>query len=181
MVSFRTHRFLRGNVPGPHALLAGLTVVAAIGALVSASAQERIAVDPAWFGRWELKLERSVYDPGPPPYKRASYTIRPQGDGLLVTYDQVRPRGGVTHLEWAGRFDGVDYPVQGVEEFVTYAYRTIDPRTYDVVTKLDGRVAAISRASLAADGRSITTTTEGRDARGVAVKTITVYEKRDGP
>ena len=89
----------------------------------------------------------------------------------------VRPRGGVTHLEWTGYFDGRDYPVQGVEEFVTYAYQRIDARTYDVVTKLDGRPAARSRAVLSADGRSITTTTAGRDSRGVDATTITVYEK----
>ena len=64
----------------------------------------------------------------------------------------VRPRGGVTHLEWTGQFDGRDYPVQGVEEFVTYAYQRIDDRTYDVITKLDGRPAATSRAVLSADG-----------------------------
>lgn len=89
----------------------------------------------------------------------------------------VRPRGGVTHLEWTGRFDGQDYAVQGVEESVTYAYRQVDARTYDVVTKVDGRVAATSRAVLSADGRSITTTTAGRNGRGEPVATITVYEK----
>ena len=90
----------------------------------------------------------------------------------------VRPRGGVSHLEWTGRFDGSDYPVQGVEEVVTYAYQRIDGRTYDVITKVDGRPAATSRAVLSADGRSITTTTAGRDSRGVDVTTITVYEAR---
>jgi hypothetical protein len=136
-------------------------------------------MDAAWFGTWHLNLARSTYDPGPPPYARASYTIQPHDGGLLVAYDQVRPRGGVTHLEWEGRFDGKDYPVQGVEEFVTYAYRKVDARTYDVVTKLDGRVAATSRAMLSADGATITTTTKGRDARGLDVTTITVYEKEN--
>ncbi len=134
-------------------------------------------MDAAWFGTWHLNLARSMYDPGPPPYARASYTIQPRSDGLLVVYDQVRPRGGVTRLEWEGRFDGKDYPVQGVEELVTYAYRKVDARTYDVVTKLDGRAAATSRAVLSADGATITTTTKGRDARGADVTTITVYEK----
>jgi hypothetical protein len=64
-----------------------------------------------------------------------------------------------------------------VEESVTYAYRRIDAQTYDVVTKVDGRVAATSRAVLSTDGRSITTTTAGRDGRGEPVATVTVYEK----
>jgi hypothetical protein len=138
-------------------------------------------MDAAWFGTWHLNLTGSVYDPGPPPYARASYTIRPWEDGVLVVYDQVRPRGGVTHLEWIGRMDGKDYLVQGVEELVTYAYRQLAARTYEIVTKLDGRVAATSRAVLSADSGTITTTTKGRDARGLDVTTITVYEKRAAP
>lgn len=158
----------------------GLAAMAlCLGGCVPAAAQA--LPDPAWFGTWRLNLARSTYDPGPPPYVRASYTIRPWRDGLLVVYDQVRPRGGLTHLEWAGRFDGRDYPVQGVEEAVTYAYEQVDARTYDVVTKVDGRVAARSRARLAADGRSITTTTRGRDARGAEVTTVTVYERVPEP
>lgn len=133
--------------------------------------------DTEWLGEWHLNLARSSYRPGPAPYVRASYRIEAHGDGLRVVYEMVRPRGGVTHLEWTGRFDGQDYPVQGVEEAVTYAYRRVDARTYDVVTKVDGRPAATSRAVLAADGRSITTTTGGRDARGAEVMTVTVYEK----
>lgn len=132
----------------------------------------------AWFGTWTLNPEKSSYDPGPPPYTRSTFTIDPRGDGVRVTYDMVRPRGGLTHLEWDGRFDGREYPVQGVEELVTYAYNRIDDRTYDIVTRLDGRVAATSRAVLSEDGKTITTTTTGRDFQGRQVTTVTVYERQ---
>jgi hypothetical protein len=147
-------------------------------ACCASPAAAQVEVDPTWFGLWRLNLEKSIYRPGPPPYIRATYRIEPHVNGVRVLYDMVRPRGGVTHLEWTGRFDGRDYPVQGVEEFVTYAYQRIDARTYDVVTKLDGRPVARSRAVLSADGRSITTTTAGRDSRGVDTTTTTVYERR---
>ena len=157
---------------GARSLLVAAVVLAVAG---PAGAQ----IHPGWFGSWRLNLEKSTYRPGPPPYKRATYRIEPFANGVRVVYDMVRPRGGVTHLEWTGQFDGRDYPVQGVEEFVTYAYQRIDDRTYDVITKLDGRPAATSRAELSADGQSITTTTAGRDSRGVDVTTITVYERQD--
>jgi hypothetical protein len=134
-------------------------------------------VHPAWLGEWRLNLARSTYDPGPPPYRRASYRIEPWRDGLKVVNDMVRERGGVVHVEWTGRFDGQDYPVQGVEEYVTYAYRRVDERAYDIVIKVDGRLTAVSHAALAPDGSAITTTTTGRDARGAEVTTITVYER----
>jgi hypothetical protein len=149
-------------------------------ALAAAFAQAHVPPAPvpaSWFGTWTLNLSRSTYDPGPAPYKRAEYTIEPWQDGLKVTYDQVYPRGGWTHLEWSGRIDGTDYPVQGLDELVTYAYRPLADGTYEVIVKFDGRVTATSNVSLSPDGRTMTTTTVGRGAQGQAVRTMTVYEK----
>src|SRR4051812_24417690 len=38
---------------------------------------------PEWFGTWSLNLQRSTYDPGPPPYLRASYTIAPSANRTI--------------------------------------------------------------------------------------------------
>ena len=69
---------------------------------------------PLWLGVWKLNVARSSFS-GPPPYKRATRSIEPSERGVRIVDDLVRPRGGVVHLEWIGRFDGLDYPVQGVE------------------------------------------------------------------
>jgi hypothetical protein len=138
-----------------------------------------------WFGTWTLNLAKSVYVPGPPPYARAQYTIEPWKDGspgaesrgIKVTYDMVYPRGGTTHWEWIGKFDGQPYPLQGIDEYVTYAYQRVDDRTYDVVVRLDDRPAGMSRVVLSSDGKTITTTTQGRDQAGRVVTTTTVYER----
>ena len=145
-------------------------------ALLVQSAADHPVVD-AWFGTWTLNLAKSIYMPGPPPYARAQYVIEPWKDGVKVTYDMVYPRGGTTHWEWTGKFDGQPYLLQGIDEYVTYAYQRVDDRTYDVVVRIDDRPAGASRVTLAADGKSITTTTKGRDASGRVVTTTTVYEK----
>jgi len=157
---------------------AGARFLLVVAVVLAVAGPAGAQIHPGWFGSWRLNLDKSTYRPGPPPYRRATYRIERFASGVRVVYDMVRPRGGVTHLEWTGQFDGRDYPVQGVEEYVTYAYQRIDDRTYDVITKLDGRPAATSRAELSADGQSITTTTAGRDSRGVDVTTITVYERQ---
>ena len=131
----------------------------------------------AWLGTWTLNVAKSVYNPGPPPYKRATYTIERWQDGVKVTYDLVHPRGGVTHLEWSGRFDGKDYAVQGLDQYVTYAYRPIGDGVYEVVVKIDDRITGLSTISLSPDGKTMTTTTRGKGARGQDVSTTTVYEK----
>lgn len=133
-------------------------------------------LDP-WFGTWTLNLTKSIYQPGPPPYTRASYVIAPSNDRIKVTYDMVYPRGGTTHMEWIGEFDGRPYQLQGVDEYVTYAYKRVDDRTYDVELRIDDRLAGVSRVVLSPDARAITTTTRGKDSSGRTVTTTTVYEK----
>jgi len=132
----------------------------------------------AWLGTWTLNVSKSTYTPGPAPYKRATYRIEPWNDGVKVTYDMVHPRGATTHLEWTGKFDGTAYTVQGIDEFVTYAYAPVPGGGYEVTVRIDDRVAAISTVTLSPDGRSLTTTTAGRDSRGRNVTTSTVYEKQ---
>ena len=52
-----------------------------------------------WFGSWTLNVERSTYDPGPPPYKRATYTIEPwDADGMKVVIGSGRNIGRVPGL-----------------------------------------------------------------------------------
>jgi hypothetical protein len=161
-----------------------MLVLAAIAVLTQSAAVGSQGLE-AWFGTWTLNLAKSVYVPGPPPYTRASYTIAPWNDGspgaesrgLKVTYDMVHPRGGTTHLEWIGKFDGNPYQLQGVDEYVTYAYRRIDDRIYEVTVRIDDRRAATSTVTLSPDGKTMTTTTSGRDAAGRAVTTTTVYER----
>ena len=133
-----------------------------------AGADPSAAVPEAWLGSWTLNVARSTYAAGAAPYKRAAYRIERAGDGFRVIYDMVHPRGGTTHLEWAGRMDGRDYLLQGVDQAITYAYTPAGPEVWDIVVKIDGRVAARSRVTLSADGRTMTTTTAGN---------VTVYDK----
>jgi len=133
---------------------------------------------PAWLGTWTLNVEKSSYNPGPPPYRRGAFVVEPVNGGVRIVSRLVRVRGGVVHTEWTGRFDGKDYPVQGIDEVLSYAYVPLDERTYELVIKADGRVIGKSRATLSADGRTLTTVTAARDPRGNELTTTTVYEKR---
>ena len=143
-----------------------VAIVVVVPVLAAAQAQA------PWFGIWRLDVERSTYA-GPPPYRRATCVIEPWNDGLKSICDMVRVRGGITHLEWAGRFDGRDYAVHGVEEYVTYAYSQTGERSYEVVIKLDGAPAGRSRVDVSPDGRTMTVVTrQGR------AETTSVYVRR---
>jgi hypothetical protein len=133
--------------------------------------------DEGWFGVWQLNLDKSVYDPGPAPYKRATMKVERVDGKVRFSYDFVHLRGGVQHLEWTGRFDGNDYIVQGIDEYMTYAYKQTAERTYEIVAKMDGQVAAVATVTLSPDGRALTTVTRRKNARGQDITNTTIHEK----
>src|SRR5213075_222987 len=81
-----------------------------------------------WFGTWKLTTNSDRF-------KRVTSKIEPWEDGLKVTYEMVGTRGGVTHLEWRGKFDGRDYPVQGADYVLTNAYTPVNDHSYQIVVK----------------------------------------------
>ena len=93
-------------------------------------------------------------------------------------YDLVGVRGGVTHWEWAGRLDGKDYALQGVEEVVTNAYSRIDARTYAVIVKVDGRITTNTKIAISSDGKVMTVTSPAVNARGQSVVNTAIYNRR---
>jgi len=131
-----------------------------------------------WYGTWQLNPAKSTRRTDLSPYKRVTFRIEPADEGLRVTYRMVGTRGGVTHMEWTGRFDGKDYSVQGADNVLTNAYRRIDDRSYEIVVKVDGQAAALATARVSADGATLTVATAERDAQGRTVNTTAVYEKR---
>jgi hypothetical protein len=130
-----------------------------------------------WFGTWQQVPPATKWF-NPWPYQKVTLRIEPTDDGLRVVYDMVRRRGGITHMEWAGRFDGRDYPVQGVDYVLTNAYRQLSNRSYEIIIRVDSRDAAVATAVVSADGQTMTVATEERDARGRTVRTTASYTRR---
>src|SRR5215510_9304470 len=130
-----------------------------------------------WFGSWKLNRAKSTSN-SESRFKRVTLKVESWQDGLKVTYDMVGTRGGVTHMEWAGKFDGKDYPVQGVDYVLTNAYTRLDERSYQIVIKVDGDVAATAKVVVSSDGKMLTTSTVEKNARGESVTTTTVYERQ---
>ena len=130
-----------------------------------------------WFGTWKLNLAKSTADRDA-RYKRATSKIEPWKDGIKVTYDLVGTRGGTTHMEWIGKFDGKDYPVHGVDYVLTHAYTRVDDRSYQITIKIDGAVSATAEVEISPDGHTLTTLTTGKDGQGNTVHTTAVYDRK---
>src|SRR6188508_244645 len=111
-------------------------------AVVVTTPRSLVSLQPEpWFGTWSLNPAKSGRS-NSSPFKRETCRIEPWGDGLKVTYDMVGTRGGVTHLEWTGGFDGRDQPVQGADTVLTNAYRRVDDQSYAIEVKAEGTPVA---------------------------------------
>jgi hypothetical protein len=130
-----------------------------------------------WIGTWKLNPAKSTTNRDA-RYKRTITKIQPWQDGIRVTYDMVGTRGGVTHMEWTGKFDGMDYPVEGLDYILTNSYKLLSDHSYEILIKVEGGVAATARVEISPDGKTLTTVTSQRDAQGQDVTTTAVYDKQ---
>jgi hypothetical protein len=130
-----------------------------------------------WFATWKLNPAKSTVN-DESRFKRVTSKIEPAADGIRVLYDMVGVRGGITHMEWTGRFDGKDYPIQGVDYVLTNAYSPVNDRSYQIVVKVDGSVVATSTVVVSPDGKTLTTTTLEKNARGETVTSTSVYDRQ---
>ena len=71
----------------------------------------------------------------------------------------------IAHLEWRGRIDGRERPLEGIDEVVTNAYRPINDHSYDVLQMTDGKPTASTRVLVSPDGKTMTAVTTNRDGR----------------
>jgi len=155
--------------PYSHALLCAVAFISGLLAPVSALHGQ----EPApWLGTWKLNLEKSGGNPGA-RFKKVISKIEASQDGLKVTYDAIGVRGGFTHMEWAGKFDGRDYPVQGVDYVLTNAYTRIDDHSYQIAVKVDGALAATTKVNVSLDGKTLTTATVEGTSR-----TTSIYDRQ---
>ena len=155
-----------------------LLATAMVASLLAVPSADDARAGAPWFGTWQLDPAKSSSRPDASPYRRVTTRIEPWEDGLKVTYDMVGTRGGVTHIEWAGRFDGRDYPVQGVDYVMTNAYQRTGDRSYEITVKVDSRPAATTQATVSADGNTLSVVTRERGAGGRTTESTAVYRRR---
>jgi len=155
-----------------------LAAVVTHGTRVLAQSKSSSVPDSPWFGTWLWDASRSSSGASPQRYKRITLKIEPWKDGLRVIYDMVGTRGVVNHIEWSGRFDGKDYPVQGVDYVLTNAYSLRNDHAFAITVKVDGNPAATADVTISGDGGTLTSVTSERDPQGKEVQSTSVYVKK---
>jgi hypothetical protein len=153
-------------------------IVVTLAFLVVGSIVRTQSSDP-WIGTWKVNLEKSTYSPGPKPTVAATVKIEPAAGGIKTTLDATTPEGQATHQETVGNFDGKDNPVKGaLAPNTTNALKRIDARTFQVMGKVDGKPGVTTKATVSADGKTMTAMQTGKNAQGQNLKNVIVLDKQ---
>jgi len=130
-----------------------------------------------WLGTWKLNLAKSKFSPGPAP-KSLTLKFEASQDGIKLTSDGVDADGKPTHGSYTSKFDGKDVPWAGNPNADTASPKRIDANSYQNTWKKDGKVTVTAKAVVSADGKTLTVTQTGKNAKGEAVNTTAVYDRQ---
>jgi hypothetical protein len=151
----------------------GLILAVAAIAIISLPAQ----ADEPSAGTWELNLAKSKFtNVTPPKSKTRAYLL----SGQLVKMTEVgidaEWKPAVTY--YTAKLDGKDYPYTGSPIYDTISLTRVDALTTNFTNKKAGKVVGTGTQEVSKDGKMMTISFKGTDAKGQPVEYILVFEKR---
>ena len=148
-------------------------------------------------GTWVLNVAKSTFSPGPAPRSESrTYVMETEktkltgrGDTGPRTYLSVRQEikatsqgvdghGQPTTREWTIVDDGRDRPITGDPDADMLSLTRIDAFTLALTLKRAGRVVITGTQAISRDGKVMTVTTTGVNARGQTIRDVAVFEKQ---
>ena len=128
-------------------------------------------------GTWKLNLAKSKYQQGQTP-KSTTLVYEAAGAGIKVTVDQVPADGPTIHYAFTANYDGKDVPVVGNPNADMSARTRVNATTTKLVNKKDGKILSTATLVVSDDGKTLTITSTGKDAKGQTIDSVAVYEKQ---
>ncbi len=108
-----------------------------------------------FIGTWQLDRAQT---------KLGERTVKYEAEGDSIRFTNAMGK------QYTFKIDGEEYPTSAPQE--TVAWKRIDDRTYEVVTKENGKVDTTSRREVSPDGKTVMVTTTGEsDGRQYTNKT----------
>lgn len=134
------------------------------------------AADDAFMGTWKLNEAQSKIPAGDGKTVMAVWIAA--GDSVKVTTDGVDASGQPTHGEWAGKFNGKEYPLTGYSDVDMRSYTRVNDHRLRISETKGGKVVVSATISVSADGKTRTVVVTRTDANGNKVTTTRVYDKQ---
>jgi hypothetical protein len=153
-----------------------LAVGSMLAILVPTAALTAQTTDRA-IGSWTLDVAKSEYSLTAKP-KSLTVTYATAGQGLTVSTKGVDAQGNPTSTGYTANYDGKDYPATGTSDYDTVQLTRVSASTVHITRKKGGKVVATVQRVVSADGKVLTITTKGTDAKGQPATDVGVFEKQ---
>jgi hypothetical protein len=128
-------------------------------------------------GTWELNVEKSRFDPGPPP-RSQTRTYESDGQTLRMRSRSVNAEGKETQVEYTASYDGKDTAISGSPIADTISVKRINETTSEATLKKGGKVVSTSTRVVSSDGKQMTVTTTGTNDKGQAIRSELAFERK---
>jgi hypothetical protein len=128
-------------------------------------------------GTWVLNVAKSKFSPGPAP-KSESRTYVVAGKEIKATSTGVDAEGKPTAGGWTIVNDGKDVPLTGNPDADVLSLKQTDAFSTEFALKKAGKVVITGTRTIARDGKVMTITNKGTNAKGQAINDVLVFEKR---
>lgn len=130
-------------------------------------------------GTWKQNFARSKFDPAPttPPPQIVTWTYEKFGDGLKFTQVTVSADGKSTTSTYSAHY-GKDYPLTGNANVDTISLKRINASAFESTLKKAGKIVTTGTNTVSADGKTMTFTSKGTNARGQPTSGTAIYEKQ---
>src|SRR5205823_14701309 len=119
---------------------------------------------------------KSKFNPGPAP-KSATRIYEINGDTIRYTQNGVDADGKQAQIQFTAKYDGKDYPITGVPGTDTISLKRIDAYTFESTQKKGSKVVNTGRNRISEDGKVVTYTAQGTNAKGEKISSVQVFDK----
>jgi len=143
--------------------------------LATVFAGQALAADN-WVGSWKLNATKSQL--GSNAIRAQTLKFETTAAGIKLTSDGTDGEGKPMHGGYTSKFDGKDVAWAGNPMADTAAPKRVDDNTYENIWKKAGKATVTAKVSVSKDGKTLTISQTGTDAKGAAVSSVAVYDRQ---
>jgi hypothetical protein len=129
-----------------------------------------------WVGSWKLNAAKSKV--GPNALRTQSLKFEATADGIKLTSDGTDADGKPQHGGYTSKFDGKEVPWAGNPMADTASPKRLDANSYENIWKKAGKTTVTAKVSVSKDGKTLTISQTGTDAKGAPVSSVAVYDRQ---
>lgn len=135
-----------------------------------------VHADDPLAGTWVLNLEKSKFNPGPPPKSKTRvYEVTESHEKMVATTIDILGKQAVQ--KYSAARDGKDYPFEGWQIADTVSVMPVDIFTVNYTMKKDGIKVITGTRTVSDDGRELTFPIKFTNSNGQTVDNIEIFNK----